>query len=134
MIALQVDYLKGKIVASQAFYKKAQIVGTPEHHKLNRCRSNFPDYDLEIHAPKKCTQNRFTYTFMEEYIMTHETQETIMPTLDQFWELRQMAACYTKGTCFSIVKKWFLHRYPEVAMCGSTAQTSQIAVLEAKAA
>ncbi len=130
MIALQVDYLESKIVASQAFYKRAKIVGTPEHRKLNKCREAFPEYDFVVRAPKQRTQNRLTYTFMEEYIMTHETKETVVATLDEFWEKKQNAACYTKGTCFSIVKSWFLHRYPEIVMCGCNAENCDVKPLK----
>ena len=125
MVEIKVDFVKGDIIVSHAFLQKASVVGTPEHQKFMKYRKEFADFTLKVRKPK-CHANRYyglTYTYMEDYIMTHERAEDVMKVLNEYWELHTKAACHSKAFRYPVIKRWFLNHYPEVVTYGTEDQS-----------
>ena len=55
---------------------------------------------------------------MEDYILTHEPAETAAIVLNEFEEMRVIAACHSQAFRYPVIKKWFLAKYPEIENFG----------------
>ena len=132
---VKVDMATRRIIMDRTFAKNAEIVGSAEYNQLQSCRKDYPDYKVVRRQIKKnVTQERYrglTYAYMEEYIISHESQETVMQVLDELSNKRMIAACHSKGFGYPVVKKWFLNRYPEIVKFGmDTATDDEVKVIE----
>ena len=124
---VKVDYSNRRIIMDRTFAKNAEIVGSREYNQLQQVRKDYPDYTVVRRQIKKnATQERYrglTYAYMEEYIISHESQETVMNVLEEFSEMRIIAACHSKAYRYPTIKKWFLDRYPEIVKFGMNTAT-----------
>ena len=135
MIDIKVDFIKGELIVSHAFLEKASIVGTPEHQKFLSCRKEFAEFTLKVNKPKSHATDHYrglTYTYMEDYIMSHEMAEDVMAVLNEYWELKIKAACHSKAFRYPVIKRWFLTRYPEVATYAAKESQCEIKALPDK--
>ncbi len=67
-----------------------------------------------------------TYQYMEDYIITHESDETREAVLEEYNELRLITQCHSKAFRYPVIKKWFLAKYPEIANFGKVAKQNNI--------
>ena len=116
----KVDHANRRIVMDRTFANNAAIVGSPEYMKLQLCRKDYPDFTVVRRSIKKNpNQNRhrgLTYPYMESYIMTHESAETVETVLKEFNEMLLRSRAYSQAFRYPTIKSWFLRRYPEVAL------------------
>ena len=105
-----------------SFAKAAEDTFSPEYAHLQQVRKDYPLYQVIRKTieknPKKETYNGLTYKYMEAYIATHEPEETRQKVLDEFEELRLISKCHAIGKRYPAIKKWFLEKYPQIAMFG----------------
>lgn len=118
----KVDHANRRIVMDRTFAKNAEYVGSPEYNKLQLCRRDYPEYTVVRRTIKKNSrQERYgglTYSYMEDYIRTHETEETGPVVLAEYWEMRLTAEGHSRAFRYPTIKQWFLERYPEYAQFG----------------
>lgn len=107
---------KRVIEMSAAEAKAAGKLGTPEFADLQEYRTAFPDFRIEIKAPKKAkNQLKIDYKFIEEYIKSHDDANGT--TMDELLFLRGKKAKegeYVETVNFMDIKNWFLKKYPEI--------------------
>lgn len=132
---IKVDYSNSRIIMDRTFARNAEIAGSPEYNQLQQVRKDYPSFTVVRRQIKKnATQERYrglTYAYMEEYIISHESKETVMAVLDELSEMRLIAACHSKPFRYPTIKKWFLDRYPEIVQFGmNTASDSEVKVIE----
>lgn len=113
----KLDHKNRRIVMDKAFAKNADIVGSREYNQLQACRRDYPDYDVVRREIKKNpNQERYsglTYRYMEDYIRTHESRETVKVVLNEFFEMQLVSKGHSKAFRYPVIKQWFLERYPE---------------------
>lgn len=118
----KVDHTNRRIVMDRTFAKNAEIVGSTEYEKLQACRKDYPTYTVvrrEIKKnPNQVRYGGLTYQYMEDYIMTHESRETLNAVLDEFNEMLLISRGYSKAFRYPTIKRWFLLKYPEFAEFG----------------
>ena len=118
----KVDHTNRKILMDRTFAKNAEIVGSTEYEKLQACRKDYPTYTVvrrEIKKnPNQVRYGGLTYQYMEDYIMTHESRETLNAVLDEFNEMLLISRGYSKAFRYPTIKRWFLLKYPEFAEFG----------------
>ena len=106
----------------RTFAKNAEIVGSDEYNKLQACRQDYPDYTVVRREIKRNpNQERYgglNYNYMEDYIMTHESAETVDAVLDEFNEMKLVSKGHSRAFRYPTIKRWFLQRYPEFTMFG----------------
>ena len=56
---------------------------------------------------------------MEAYIKTHGDGEAFEAVMAEYRELLLIAKCHAKSRRYPTIKKWFLKKYPAVAMFGA---------------
>ena len=118
----KVDHTNRRIVMDRTFAKNAEIVGSKEYNQLQTCRKDYPTYTVvrrEIKKnPNQVRYGGLTYQYMEDYIMTHESRETLNAVLDEFNEMLLISRGYSKAFRYPTIKRWFLLKYPEFAEFG----------------
>ena len=119
---LKIDFAKKQIVMDRTFAKNSADTRSEEYAHLQRVRCDYPTFTV---TTRSCQKNEskesykgLTYEYMEHYILTHESQDTVLEVLDEFYELRLIAECHSKSRRYPAIKRWFLARYPEVAEFG----------------
>ena len=115
---LKVDFSKNAIIMDRTFAKKCTDTRSEEYTQLQRVRQDYPSFAVLTRTIKrnenKETYKGLTYKYMEDYIRTHESEETASAVLEEFEELRLIAQCHAKAFRYPTIKKWFLEKYPNV--------------------
>ena len=119
---LFVDHKARLIVMDRTFYKNSLNTMSDEYDHLQKVRKNYPKYSVvQRHIRKnenKKTYKGLTYEYMEDYIMTHGSSETVRANLKEFYEKRLIAECHGKAFRYPAIKRWFLEKYPEIVEHG----------------
>ena len=129
---LFVDHKARLIVMDRTFYKNSLNTRSDEYDYLQKVRKNYPKYSVVRREIKKNenkkTYKGLTYEYMEDYIMTHGSAETVKANLKEFYEKRLIAECHGKAFRYPAIKRWFLEKYPEIVEHGmeKTAQIIEI--------
>ena len=55
---------------------------------------------------------------MENYIMSHGTEEKRLANLRKYAEMRNIAECQGKRYRYPVIRSWFLDEYPEIVRFG----------------
>ena len=116
---LRVDRTARQLVMDRTFAKNSALVGSREYTMLQMAKSDYPDFTERVRTikrnPNKKTYSGLTYEYMEDYICTHETDETVHAVLDEFYEMQLISECHSKAYRYPVIKRWFLNKYPEIA-------------------
>lgn len=120
---VRVNAAKGLLVMDRTFAKKSQDVRSEEYELLQRVRRDYPSFPVVVRRIKRNSQKEtyagLTYAYMEAYIKAHEEGEAYEAVMAEYRELRLIAQCHAKSRRYPTIKKWFLSKYPAVAMFGS---------------
>ena len=133
---LRINHNNRTIVMDRTFARFAANTFTEEYAHLQQVRRDYPTYQvvqrhIRVNDEKK-TYKGLTYDYMEDYIMTHGTEETRKTNFDKYQDMRVIAECQGKAFRYPVIKKWFLAQYPEIARFGMT--EAKIAIEDAKTA
>lgn len=119
---LKINHEDRTIVMNRTFAKAAEDTFSPEYAHLQQVRKDYPLYQVVQKTIKKNkdkeTYKGLTYEYMIDYIATHEPKETRKEVLDEFAELKLISQCHATGKRYPVIKKWFLKKYPQIAMFG----------------
>ena len=119
---LKINHADRIIVMDRTFAKLAENTMSAEYAHLQQVRKDYPTYTVIQRQIKKNsnkeTYNGLTYEYMEGYIMTHGSIETIQANLREFEEMRLISKCHSKAFRYPVIKSWFLQKYPEIAKFG----------------
>ena len=117
-----VNHEERLIVMDRTFYKNSANARFEEYAILQRARQDYPTYTPAIKRikrnPSKETYRGLTYTYMENYIQTHEGADTLDATMAEYRELRLISECHGKARRYPVIKKWFLKKYPAIEQFG----------------
>ncbi len=131
---LKIDFEANKIIMDRTFAQKCANTRSEEYAQLQNVRRDYPTFAVVTRTikknPNKESYKGLTYQYMEDYIATHESEETVEAALAEFAEMRLIAACHSKAFRYPTIKKWFLQKYPEVATFGRTIKTETTKVME----
>ena len=119
---LKINHVERIIIMDRTFAKYAENTNSDEYAHLQTVRRDYPNYtvvqrQIKRNSDKK-TYNGLTYDYMEDYIMSHGTAETITANLNEFYEMRLISQCHGKAFRYPVIKSWFLDRYPEIMKFG----------------
>jgi len=119
---IRVDFQKKSIIMDRTFAKNCADPASEEYAQLQRVRQDYPNYTVSTRTCKK-NENKesykgLTYEYMEHYIITHESKDTVLEVLDEYNELRLIAECHSKSRRYPVIKRWFLAKYPEIVEFG----------------
>ena len=119
---LRVDAANSRLVMDKAFAKNAAIAGSREYKILQDARRDYEGFTVVTRQikrnPRKECYKGLTYTFMEDYIISHEPDETLEEVLEWFEEMKLISKCHSPAFRYPTIKKRFLERYPEVKYFG----------------
>lgn len=119
---LKICHNNSTIVMDRTFAKLAENTMSVEYAHLQQVRRDYPTYTVIQRQIKrnshKETYNGLTYEYMEDYIMTHGSVETIKANILEFNEMRLISKCHGKAFRYPVIKSWFLEKYPEIAKFG----------------
>lgn len=100
----------------------ARYVDSVEYKKLQIARRDYPGFAVITMSRKVKTQREtykgLTYTYMENYIQTHEGADTVEAVMAEYRELRLISECHGKARRYPAIKKWFLKKYPAIEQFG----------------
>ncbi len=122
---LKIDFTNKTIVMDRTFAAKANDTRSDEYSHLQGVRKDYPDYRVITRQikrnPNKKTYSGLTYEYMENYILSHGTDEKVQEALSEYRNLREIARCHGKGQGYPVIKRWFLEKYDEIEAFGITA-------------
>jgi hypothetical protein len=106
----------------RTFAKNAENTRSEEYAHLQAVRKDYPDYTVTLKTikkkPNKECYKGLTYDYMKDYIRAHEPKETVDNVIAEFNELVLISHCHSKSFRYPVIKKWFLEKYPAIAMFG----------------
>ena len=119
---LTINHINHMIIMDRTFAKKAIDTRSDEYAHLQQVRRDYPNYQvvqrhIRINESKN-TYKGLTYGYMEDYIMTHGTEEEKIANYREYQEKRIIAECHGKAFRYPVIKSWFLDKYPEIADFG----------------
>ena len=128
---LTINHANHTIVMDRTFAKFAVNTMSEEYAHLQQVRRDYPSYAVvQRHIRTNSFKNTYkglTYDYMEEYIMTHGTNEERLANFKEYSEMRIIAACHSKAFRYPVIKSWFLDKYPEIMNFGMTVtQTAKV--------
>ena len=127
---VKIDMINCRLIMDRTFAKKASNVRSEEYEILQNVRRDYPNYEVVVRKikknPNKKTYSGLTYQYMEDYIRTHGTREEITKNLKEFEEMKIISQCHSKGFRYPTIKKWFLEKYPEIALFGGDPAETEI--------
>ncbi len=115
--AIKVNTKNREIVLTKKFEKASTRFGTEEYDALQEVRTAYPNYRVVVKKTQKKKESfkGLTYSFMENYIATHDNSEAIM---DEYNNLRGFSeaavALGMESVSYGEIKEWFLNKYPEI--------------------
>ena len=119
---LKIDFAKKQIIMDRTFAKNSTDTRSEEYAHLQRVRNDYPTFTVTTRScrknPNKQTFKGLDYPYIEHYIITHESKDTVLEVLKEFEDLLFIAECHSKSRRYPAIKRWFLARYPEVAEFG----------------
>ena len=119
---LKIDFAKKQIIMDRTFAKNSTDTRSEEYAHLQRVRADYPTFTVTTRSckknPEKESYRGLTYAYMEDYIISTESKDTVLEVLDEYNRLRLIAECHSKSRRYPAIKRWFLARYPEVAEFG----------------
>ena len=128
MNALFIDFTTNQIIMTRQFSQKCRNTQSAEYAHLQEVRRDYPTFTVNVREikknPNKECYKGLTYQFMEDYIITHESDETRKDVLHEFNEMRLISECHSRAFRYPVIKKWFLEKYPEIASFGKVADPS----------
>ena len=120
--ALTVNFEKNQIVMTRLFAQKCSDTRSEEYAHLQSVRRDYPDFTVVTRQikknPNKESYQGLTYQYMRDYIITHVAPEMEQAAVAEFDELVLISKCHSQARRYPIIKKWFLEKYPEVALFG----------------
>jgi len=126
---LKIDHENGLLIMDRTFAKNAENTRSSEYSHLQSVRRDYPTYTVIRREIKKNPEmNHYkglTYEYMEDYILTHESKETVDKVIEEFEEMILISRCHSKAFRYPVIKKWFLARYPEIAKFGRLESKSE---------
>ena len=133
----KVDNVNRRIIMDRTFAKNAELVGSAEYNQLQTCRKDYPTYTVVRREIKKNPNQEhysgLTYRYMEDYIMAHESRETVKAVLSEFNEMLLISRGHSKAFRYPTIKRWFLLKYPEFAMFAvEPAEDHEVKVVDLK--
>ena len=119
---LKINHTDRLIIMDRTFAKYAENTMSDEYAHLQQVRRDYPSYtvlrrQIKRNSDKK-TYNGLTYEYMEDYIMTHGSPETIKKNLNDYHEMRLISECHGRAFRYPVIKSWFLEKYPEIMRFG----------------
>ena len=119
---ITINFEDQTIVMTRKFAVAASDPFTDEFRKLQEVRTAYPYFKVKRHTikknPNKECYKGLTYEYMREYIKSHEPvveREQVLATLE---EKIQISKCHSNCHRYPTIKKWFLEKYPHVAIFG----------------
>ena len=121
MTNLTINFENQTIEMTKAFAQKASKYGSDEYKLLQEARRDYPEYRPVSGVRKntkksanKSVYSKLTYSFMRQYIETHDDDDNSIMT--EFLELRAKTTkaeeMLAEAESFQTIKKWFLKKYP----------------------
>ena len=93
-----------------------------EYAHLQNVRRDYPTYQVIRREIKKNPNTEhykgLTYQYMRDYIILHTSPEKEAEAVAEFDEQLLISRCHSKARRYPAIKKWFLEKYPEVALFG----------------
>ena len=98
---LKINHANHTIVMDRTFAKFAANTFTDEYAHLQQVRRDYPNYQvvrrhIRTNNDKK-TYKGLTYSYMEDYILTHGSQEERIANFNDYTEMRIIAECHGKA-------------------------------------
>lgn len=129
---LKINHANRTIIMDRTFAKFAADTRSDEYKHLQEVRRDYPGYmvmqrQIKRNSAKK-TYRGLTYGYMEDYILTHGTEETRLANHKEYCEMRLISECHGKAFRYPVIKSWFLAHYPEVANFGLTEDSTLVTV------
>lgn len=132
--ALNIDFEKELIIMTRLFAQKCRDTSSTDYAHLQSVRRDYPTFKVVTRQikknPTKKTYHGLTYEYMEDYIYTHESEETVQEVLDELAEMRLIAACHSQAFRYPVIKNWFLNKYPEIKNFGKEFVTTTSKVVD----
>ena len=115
---LRLNHAERTIVMDKTFAKFAANTMGPEYAHLQQVRQDYPLYTVvQRHIQKNAKQEHYlglTYRYMEDYIASHGSAEDRRI----YDEKKLISECHSKGFRYTVIKSWFLERFPEIKTFG----------------
>ena len=118
MTNITINTKNNTIVITKAFSKKASRFESPEYKALQRARTDYPSFKVEVRAASKKKESfkGLTYAYMEKYIANHDDDnQTIMREYEMLRGISAEAEeLMAEAVSYGEMKEWFLNKFPEI--------------------
>ena len=118
---MKINQKNQTIEMSKKFAKAAEKFGSEEYQALKEVRRDYPNFKVVTVSRKVSGQKEsykgLTYSYMENYIKTHDDEKKTIMT--EYEMLRGMSAdaqeALAEPCSYIEIKAWFLKKFPAIA-------------------
>ena len=118
---MKINYKNQTIEMSKKFAKAAEKFSSKEYKQLQEARRDYPNFEVATVTRKVSAQKEsykgLTYSYMENYIKTHDDEKKSIMT--EYEMLRGMSAeareVLAEPCSYIEMKAWFLKKFPAIA-------------------
>lgn len=132
------DWATNTLIVPEAFYKKAQVYGSPEFHTMKKMVAENKGCNISVQYSGKKTYKGLTLPLIREYIEIKDEREVLRA---------EMAAVKAKALegkegitekmadkiAFPLIKKWFLMKFKDFSVSRAQKEISEYKVKQAEA-
>ena len=109
MKKMNVNYVGKKIEVTEAFARKAGVVGSAEYRELVSVQREYPSFEISVIKSKKHGNGiTISYDFMRKYITAHDQEKQVLKVFENLVE---------NNVPYLDVRAWFLEQYPVFSEC-----------------
>ena len=118
---MKINQKNQTIEMSKKFAKAAEKFGSEEYRALQEARRDYPNFRVvpvsRQASGQKESYKGLTYSYMENYIKTHDDEKKTIMT--EYEMLRGMSAeaqeALAEACSYTEMKAWFLKKFPAIA-------------------
>ena len=118
---MKINYKNQTIEMSKKFAKAAEKFGSEEYKQLQEARRDNPGFKVVTVSRKASSQKEsykgLTYSYMENYIKTHDDDKKSI--MSEYEMLRGMSAAaqevLAEPCSYIEMKAWFMKKFPAIA-------------------
>ncbi len=120
---VRINHETRQLIMDRTFAKLSSNVRNEEYDILQRVRQDYPTYTVEVRRiktnPNKESYKGLNLNYMRRYIdRTEPTEESREAAHKEMDDLLFISQCHSKARRFPAIRKWFLAKYPEIALFG----------------
>lgn len=131
------DWETNTLIVPEAFYKKAQVYGSPEFHTMKKMVADNEGCNISVQKSGKQTYKGLTLPLIREYIEIKDERETLKAEMnavkaEALEGKENVSEKMADKLAFPLIKKWFLKKFVDFSVSRAEKEISDYKIEQAE--